>query len=175
MACSDCSRLNFAAAAWRIGQLYRRVACTSSGAGDGVGVLLVVGGLNHDSAGNLSARLWPPACRLSGKAEIFCSIRALPLMTPSRPRTDPPAGSRNSDIGRLPNNICWPPFLECYSFRCCDAWALANGARYVSGIRTMTRNEITAVAMIRNAGASSSPVRSTSHAAASGVKPPITP
>ena len=40
--------------------------------------------------------------------------------------------------------------------------ALANRALYVSGIRRMTKNEITAVAMIRNAGASSSPVRSTS-------------
>lgn len=53
--------------------------------------------------------------------------------------------------------------------------ALANRALYVSGIRRMTKNEITAVAMIRNAGASSSPVRSTSQAAARGVKPPITP
>jgi hypothetical protein len=81
MACSDCSRLNFATAGWRISQLYRELLVRRRALGMGWVRSSWFGGLNHDSAGNLSARLWPPACRLSGKAEIFCSIRALPLMT----------------------------------------------------------------------------------------------
>src|SRR5262245_35971878 len=55
------------------------------------------------------------------------------------------------------------------------AAALAHGAWNVSPMRSIDRNEITALAMIRNAGASSSPVHSTSQAAAKGVSPPITP
>jgi hypothetical protein len=42
-------------------------------------------------------------------------------------------------------------------------------------MRSTTKNETAAAAMTRKAGVSSSPVRSTSQVATSGVKPPITP
>src|SRR5262249_61090589 len=51
----------------------------------------------------------------------------------------------------------------------------ANGARYVSENRRIVKNFTAAAAMIKKAGAISSPIRPTNHAATSGVNPPMTP
>src|SRR5262249_25581437 len=49
----------------------------------------------------------------------------------------------------------------------------ANGARYVSGNRRMVKNVTAADTTLKKAGAISSPVRPTNHAATSGVNSPL--